>query len=169
MSVEIKVNDRFAKVEILEQFDNLLKVRVDDKIYELDLMHTAGGTFSILQNGHSFNIELIPQEKPKRYMAYTLYNTYEVEVIDAEARYLINRGNGNLETGEKVIRSPMPGKVVKLCVSENEQVTRGQLVIVLSAMKMESEYRSPVDGIVKRIAVKAGEIVEGSQVLIEFE
>jgi biotin carboxyl carrier protein len=169
MSVEIKLDDRFAKVELLEQNDNFLRVRVDDKIYDLDLMHTSGGTFSILQDGHSFNIELIPHEHPKRYMAYTLYNTYEVEVIDAEARYLINRGNGSLETGDKMIKSPMPGKVVKICVIENEQVTRGQLVMVLSAMKMESEYKSPVDGIVKRIAVNTGDVVEGNQVLIEFE
>jgi biotin carboxyl carrier protein len=169
MSVEIKLNNRFAKVELLEQNDNLLKVRVDDRIYDLDLMHTSGGTFSILESGYSYNIELIPHEQPKRYIAYTLYHTYDVEIIDAEARYLINRGNGNHETGERVIKSPMPGKVVKIKVSEKEQVIRGQVVLILSAMKMESEYRSPVDGIVKRIAVSMGDVVEGNQLLIEFE
>jgi biotin carboxyl carrier protein len=169
MSVEIKINNRFAKVEVLEQYDNLLKVRVDDKIYDLDLMHTPGGTFSILESGHSYNIELIPQEKPKKYTAYTLYNTYDVEIIDAEARYLLNRGGENMDSGEKWIKSPMPGKVVKITVIEGESVTKGQTVLVISAMKMESEYKSPVDGKVKKIDVKEGDVVEGNQVLIEFE
>ena len=99
MSVEIKINDRFAKVEVLEQNNNLLKVRVDDKTNDIDLMHTHAGTFSILESGNSYNIELVPEEQPKRYTAYTMYNSFDVEIIDAETRYLINRGNGNYETG----------------------------------------------------------------------
>lgn len=169
MSVEIKINDRFARVELLEQNNNLLKVKVDDKVYEIDLMHTTRGTFSILENGHSYNIELVPTDQPKKYTAYTLYRTFDVEVIDAEARYLINRGGGSMESGELSIKSPMPGKVVKILVSEGEQVVKGQTAILLSAMKMESEYKSPVDGTVRKISVSEGEIVEGNQVLIEFE
>lgn len=169
MSVEIKIDNRIARVEVLEQHDNLLKVRVDNVLYDVDLMHTPGGTFSILESGHSYNIELVQQDLPKKYIAYTLYKTFDVEIIDAEARYLINRGNGNLETGEKWIKSPMPGKVVRVNVSEGEAVAKGQTVLILSAMKMESEYKSPVDGTVKKIAVREGDIVEGNQVLIEFE
>jgi biotin carboxyl carrier protein len=169
MSVEIKINNRTAHVELLEQHDNLLKVKVDDQIYDIDLMHTIGGTFSIIEHGHSYNIELVPQDLPKKYIAYTLYHTYDVEVIDAEARYLINRSGGSLDSGEKIIRSPMPGKVVRILVTGMEEVKKGQTVLLLSAMKMESEYKSPIDGVVKKIAVKEGEIVESNQVLIEFE
>ena len=169
MSVEIKIDNRLAKVELLEQHDNLLKVRVDDRMYDIDLMHTPGGTFSILESGHSYNIELVPQEQAKKYTAYTLYKTFDVEIIDAEARYVLNRGGGNMDTAEKWIKSPMPGKIVKINVSEGEAVTKGQTVLTLSAMKMESEYKSPIDGLVKKIAVSEGEIVEGNQILIEFE
>ena len=169
MSVEIKINNRIAHVELLEQNDNLLKVKVDDLIYDIDLMHTMGGTFSIIESGHSYNIELIPQDLPKKYTAYTLYHTYDVEVIDAESRYLINRSGGSLDSGEKIVRSPMPGKVVRILVKEKEEVKKGQNVLILSAMKMESEYKSPIDGIVRKIGVKEGEIVDGNQVLIEFE
>jgi biotin carboxyl carrier protein len=169
MSVEIKINDRFARVELLEQNENLLKVKVDDLIYDIDLLHTSGGTFSILEGGRSYNIELVPNGEARRYTAHTLYHSFDVEVIDAEARYLINRGNNNTGNGEKSIRSPMPGKVVAVNVKEGDLVTRGQTVIILSAMKMESEYHSPMDGSVKIIRVKEGEVVEGNQVMIEFE
>jgi biotin carboxyl carrier protein len=169
MSVEVKLNDRYAKVELLEQHNNFIKVRVDDRVYELDLMHTAGGTFSILNEGNSYNIEIVPSGQPKKYMAYTLYQTYEVEIIDAEARYLLNRGVENMETGEKNIKSPMPGKVVRILVSEGDRVTKGETAIILSAMKMESEFKAPVSGKIIKITVKEGDLIEGNQVLIEIE
>ncbi|HNQ37470.1 MAG TPA: biotin/lipoyl-binding protein [Prolixibacteraceae bacterium] len=169
MSVEIRIKNRLARVELLERNDNLLKIKVDEMIYHVDLMHTTGGTFSILEGGRSWNIELIPKQEPRKYTAYTYYETYDVEVIDAEARYLLNRGGGGPATGEKSIRSPMPGKVVKILVREGDAVTHGQTAIILSAMKMESEYKAPFDGKVRKVHVGEGDIVEGNQPLIEFE
>lgn len=168
MSVEIKLNDRTARVELLERNDNLLKVKVDDTVYHVDLMHTTGGTFSIIEGGRSHNIELIPRTEPRKYTAYTYYETYDVEVIDAEARYLLNRGAASMDTGERSIKSPMPGKVVRIMVQEGSPVSKGETAIILSAMKMESEYRVPVDGRVLKIHVTEGDIVEGGQLLMEF-
>ena len=169
MSVEIKINNRYARVELIQQDNNLLKIKVDDVIYDIDLMHTNDGTFSIIENNRSHDIELVPLDHPKKYLAYTLYKTFDVEVIDAETRYLLDRLGGHLESGEKHISSPMPGKVVRVLVSEGEAVVKGQTVITLSAMKMESEYKSAIDGVVGKIHVKDGDTVEGNQVLIEIE
>lgn len=169
MSVEIKLNDRYARVELLQQENNLLKIKVDDIIYDVDLMHTNDGTFSIIENNRSHDIELVPLDMPKKYLAYSLYKTFDVEVIDAETRYLLDRLGGQHESGDKNIISPMPGKVVKILVAEGEQVSKGQTVIILSAMKMESEYKSAVDGTVTRINVSEGVTVEGNQILIEIE
>ena len=131
MSVEIKLNNRYARVEILKQVDNLLSVKVDDTIYDIDLMHTDDGTFSIIENNRSHDIELVPLDHPKKYLGYTLYKTFDVEVIDAETRYLLDRLGGQLESGAKTISSPMPGKVVKVLVNEGDTVSKGQTVIIL--------------------------------------
>ena len=169
MPVEIKVNDRVAWVNLLHQNGNVLEVEVDGKIYKVDLMHTASGTFSILEGGHSYNIELVPHNQPKKYTAYTLYKEFEIEVIDAEARYLMNRGANGFGTNENTISSPMPGKVVKILVEEGDEIKEGDNAIIISAMKMESEYKSPKDGIVKKINVKEGDTIEGNQILIELD
>lgn len=153
----------------MEQNGNLLKIKVDQKVYEVDLMHNDEGVFSILQNGKSFNIELVHADKPKHFTAYTLYNTYDVEVIDAESRYLRNRGAASLAGSAKHVSSPMPGKVVKILFSEGDPVKKGDTVVIISAMKMESEYKSPVDGIIARINVGEQETIEANQVLIEIE
>jgi len=169
MSVEIKLNNRYARVELISQDNNLLKVKVDDVVYDIDLMHTHDGTFSIIENYRSHDIELVPLDQPKKYLAYTLYKTFDVEVIDAETRYLLDRLGGHLDSGEKHITSPMPGKVVRILVNEGQEVKKGETVIILSAMKMESEYKSAVDGKISKIHVAEGDTVEGNQVLIEIE
>ena len=98
MAVEIKIGERVALVDLINQDGNLLEVDVDGKKYKVDLMHTADGTFSILESGHSYNIELVPHNHPKKYTAYTLYEEFEIEVIDAEARYLRNRGGNGMSS-----------------------------------------------------------------------
>lgn len=168
MPVEIKINDRVATVELISQEGSKLEIEVDGNRYELDLLHTSDGTFSILEGGHSYNIELVPH-KPKQYTAYTLYKTYDIEIIDAEARYLINRGGNGFASNENTISSPMPGKVVKVMVAEGDIIKSGETAIVISAMKMESEYKAPKDGVVKKVNVKDGDTIEGNQILIELE
>lgn len=168
MAVEIKIGDRIAWADLIKQDGNLLEIEVDGKRYEVDLMHTADGTFSILESGHSYDIELVPNG-PKKYTAYTLYETYDVDVIDAEARYLQNRNAGGGGSAESKISSPMPGKVVNVMVEEGDEVKEGDTVIIISAMKMESEYKAPHDGVVKKVHVKNEDTVDGNQVLIEIE
>ena len=169
MSIEIKLDKRIASVEIIKQFENLLEIKVDDKIYQLNLMHNDEGIFSILANGRSYNIELVPQTKPKHYTAYTLYDNYDLEIIDAESRYLRNRSGGTQLMAENSITSPMPGKVVKIPVAVGDIVKKGDTVITISAMKMESEYKSPLDGEISKIHVTEGSTVSAGQVLIEIE
>ncbi len=169
MSIEIKLDKRIASVEILKQFENMLEIKVDDNIYQVDLMHNDEGIFSILAGGRSFNIELVPQTKAKHYTAYTLYDSYDVEVIDAESRYRRNRSGASPLASENNIISPMPGKVVKIPVGVGDEVKKGDTLITISAMKMESEYKSPKDGKVFKIHVSEGSTVDANQVLIEIE
>lgn len=169
MPIEIKLNDRIAQVKILNQNENLLEVMIDEKVYHVDLMHNDEGSFSVLVNNHSHNMTLVPSSKPKQYTAYTLYKTYEPEVIDAASRYIRNRGNGSIAQATNRITAPMPGKIVKVLVGAGQKVEKGQTAVIMSAMKMESEYKVASDGIVKSVNVEAGSTVEANQVLIEFE
>lgn len=169
MAVEVKVGDRVAWVNLLNQDENMLEIEVDGKVYKVDLMHTADGTFSILEGGHSYNIELVPRDQPKKYTAYTLYDSYDLEIIDAEARYLKNRGANGFGADESTISSPMPGKVVKVLVEEGDTIKEGETAIIISAMKMESEYKAPKDGVVKKVNVKDGDTIDGNQILIELD
>jgi propionyl-CoA carboxylase alpha chain len=71
-------------------------------------------------------------------------------------------------TLSKTLISPMPGQVVKICVSENQKVNLGEDLIILDAMKMENILKADKDIIVKKINVKAGDTVSMDQELITF-
>ena len=63
----------------------------------------------------------------------------------------------------------MPGKVVKLLVAEGDAVEVGQTVIIVSAMKMESEFKATKAGVVSEIPVAEGDTVDSNQVLVVIE
>ena len=169
MAYEVILGKRNANVEILSEDGDFKKVRVDDKVYEIDISSISKGVYSVLLNGTSFNVELIEGEHSKKYYANTLYNSFEVEIIDAESKYLKNRNEGSFAESTDSISSPMPGKVVTIPVSIGDKVKEGQTVIVVSAMKMESEYKAPIDGVVKEIYVKESDTVDANQVLLKIE
>jgi propionyl-CoA carboxylase alpha chain len=69
---------------------------------------------------------------------------------------------------DNILRCPMPGLVVEVRVAEGERVYRGQELVIIESMKMESGVASPADGRVRHIRVEAGQAVESGDVLIEF-
>ena len=69
---------------------------------------------------------------------------------------------------EHDLTAPMPGRVVKVLVSEGDQVTKGTALLLLEAMKMEHEIRAPRDGAVTRLFRSAGEMVAMGDPLVEI-
>lgn len=71
--------------------------------------------------------------------------------------------------GDRVCRSPIAGIVVRIIVREGQQIKVNDSMIVLEAMKMETNITAPFDGVVKSITVAQGQAVQPGQVLVEFE
>lgn len=68
--------------------------------------------------------------------------------------------------GETVLAAPIPGTIVRYTVAEAQPVKAGETVVVLEAMKMENTLPSPVDGVIKQIALQAGAKVARGDVLL---
>jgi biotin carboxyl carrier protein len=71
--------------------------------------------------------------------------------------------------GPQALASPMPATVVKVLVSPGESVRKGDVVVVLEAMKMELPVRSPGDAVVRAVLCREGQLVKPDEVLIEIE
>ncbi len=169
MAMEVQLDERLANVELLAEDGNIITIKVDDKVYQLDMIQVEHGVYSVLYNGLSYNVELIATESPKKYAINTFYHSYQAEIIDAETRYQRARNAGNEFEAETLLVSPMPGKVVKIPVKTGDKVQKGDTVIIIAAMKMESEYKAMKDGVVTEIFVKEEQIIDGNQPLIKIE
>ncbi len=168
MSLELQINDRIAHLKLISRIGNQVKIDVDGRVYELDLTAVGDGLYSVIYKGKSYNMELIDGSHAKSYYVNTFANSYEVDIIDAEARYQKSR-KGHEDNEDSVISSPMPGKVVKIPVEIGQELEAGSTVIIVSAMKMESEYKVKQDRIVKEILVREGDTIAGNQPLVIVE
>ena len=167
--MEIHLNERIAEVKILEENGQTLKVEVDGRIYELDYAKIGIGTYSFLLGGKTIELEVLKTDQPKKYEIKHHCFNFEAEVVDAESKYKKHRRQSDLDDGERTISSPMPGKVVKIHVKVGDRVEPDQTLIIISAMKMESEYKAKKEGVVKDILTQEGDTIEGNQPLIVLE
>ena len=168
MAYEISLENRTAKIDLLNKAGSKALIAVDDNKYEIDIVEVEKGVYSILYNGKSYNVELIEGATNKKYIVNTFARTFNVEIIDAETKYQQSRMHGHEHEGENEISSPMPGKVVKIPVSVGESVKSGQALIVVEAMKMQSEFKAKGERIVKEILVREGDTVDAHQIMIRL-
>jgi 3-methylcrotonyl-CoA carboxylase alpha subunit len=87
--------------------------------------------------------------------------TYELTTRPSRAR-------AARSAGEEGMRAPMPGRILRVLVSEGERVARGATLLILEAMKMEHEIKASRDGVVVRLPFRPGEQVEAGAVLVDF-
>ncbi|MCI5744916.1 MAG: biotin/lipoyl-binding protein [Erysipelotrichaceae bacterium] len=80
-----------------------------------------------------------------------------------------NQVSSNTSSDKVVVASPMQGTILSVNVSLNQKVSKGQVLLILEAMKLENEIVSPVDGIVKEIKVSKGTSVNSKQELLIIE
>lgn len=105
----------------------------------------------------------------------------EVEVEEEERPGLgpivigVNAGSNQIPTKASVsavssnaVVAPLAGSVARVLVGEGDEIEAGQVLLILEAMKMETEITAPAAGTVARILVESGEAVQGGQALIEF-
>ncbi len=78
-------------------------------------------------------------------------------------------GNGNGNGGERVVKAPIVGTVMSVKVKPGDDVQVNQVLLVMEAMKMETNIASPIAGKIKSVAAKPGDAVKAGQVLVELD
>jgi len=166
--MEVNIGNKTAELNIISRKENTILVSVDGKEYNLDIVKVERGVYSVLFKGQSINIETVAENGHRNYSVTLNNNSYKVEIIDAFSKYRKNRQANDLPEEGRSIFSPMPGKVVRILVNEGDPVEKGQTLIIVSAMKMESEYKAGISGIISEVNVKEGDTVDCNQVMIKL-
>ena len=157
------------EVELLHQ-DGALTLVWEGKPHPIDIREVEPGCYSILMEGRSVEVLLDPGKSPDldshAFRALVSGGIYEFSLADPRRALLAGGGLGAGAGG--TLTSPMPGKVVKLLVAAGEAVQEGQTLLILEAMKMQNEYKSPSAGTVLKLYVQEGSTVETASPMVEL-
>ncbi len=141
-------------------------IRCGDQAQDADIRRISAGEILVRTGGHS-EIVYIAREGERRFISAGGRSFTVTEPSRDAGRF--TEGEERSPDGMASIKAPMPGKVIKINVAEGQEVRKNQSLVIVEAMKMENEIRSAADGVVKRIHVSAGELVDSEKTLIEIE
>jgi biotin carboxyl carrier protein len=164
MDVSIYYKQKEKKISITRK-DGKYIVLIGDKKVTYDAELIDSHTLSLLQDNLSIRARIVDSGPKKSVYINGIEYLFEDE-REKETDYTTK---GKSKVLENIIKSPMPGSVVKLNVGEGDSVKEGDILIIVEAMKMENELRSSGNLKVKKIYVKEGDQVEGFAPLIELE
>jgi biotin carboxyl carrier protein len=135
--------------------------------HEVDALRLPHGAVSMIIDGESYSVEF--EEKGEEVAVLVRGQVTVVDVAD-ERRLRLRAGAAQFKVeGKQVVCAPMPGKVVKLLVKVGDEVKEGQGLVVVEAMKMENELKSPKAGKVVELFAREGSAVENNARLIAVE
>jgi biotin carboxyl carrier protein len=101
--------------------------------------------------------------------AYAAGSLFGFELLDELTARALAATGGRSARRAAHATAAMPGRVLRVLVAPGESVTQGQPLLVLEAMKMENEVKSPRDGVVASVEAAAGQAVSAGDVLVRFE
>jgi acetyl/propionyl-CoA carboxylase alpha subunit len=141
--IQVSLGRRTYSVGVELVRENEVLLNIDGKVYNIIINSNSASSYSVYLNGKFFNIK-------KKSISQILETKRE-------------------KSRKQDIKTSMPGRVVEVLVKEGEKVKEGQSVLVLEAMKMQNEIKSPQTGTVIRISPKAGDSVEAGSLLFSVE
>lgn len=166
MIFETTINKKNRTVEILDSGNKAL---IDGETASFSF-ERLDATRYILRKGYSTHI-ISNITKTDNQLEYTIDGKWHTASVKDEQMMLLDRMGFKVGSaaGEGVLKAPMPGKIVAILVNEGDTVAEAQPVVILEAMKMENELKSPSAGKIKSISAAAGQSVEKNGVLLEIE
>lgn len=141
------------------------RFQVGDEVFSYDFRRGSRPEhFSLIIDGRSYQIWMEPVNQSHR--VHVAGYDFEVHVEDERAHRLRRLAASDaISSGVGQIVAPMPGLVVKALVEPGQTVKKGDGIVIVEAMKMENEIRSPLSGTVKEIRVSSRQAVEKGEVL----
>ena len=163
MKYFVRLGSRTIEVEVLGG-----AVRVDGETLDAHLAAVPGTPLHhLLLGGDSWTVAAQPLEGMGQWALGAVGERVEVEAVDERTqaiRALTGKKGGS--GGGGVVKAPMPGLVVRVPVTEGQRVAAGVGLVVVEAMKMENELKATHAGVVQKIHVAPGGVVEKGAPLV---
>jgi biotin carboxyl carrier protein len=154
------------ELEIEELSSGAYRVKLGDKTFDVDLRKTHGSSLLALVGNRTFDFSISADGDDLLMISRRGVN--RVTLVDQTRRRLKAAGE-RVITGRVELKAMMPGRVVNLLVKPGDEVAADQGIVVVEAMKMENELKTPKAGKVLEIKVSVGQAVEKGEILAVIE
>ncbi len=161
------INDK-ETVEISEEKDGIL---LNNQPFEWDLKKISDKDYHILKDNKSYNVEVVEANYAEKIFRLKIGdNLHTVNLKDRTDLLLEKMGMSSTKSAKlNDLKAPMPGLIYEMKVQVGDEVKKGDILLILVAMKMENAIKATGDGVVKSIKIKTGETVEKNHIIMEFE
>ena len=163
--IKVTIDEVTESVKIIEKSKGKYNFTIKDQSHQAYIKSLESGFAEIVINDYSHRFVISNDEKGNGFVSFNGH-IFSINRIDSlvEEDVFGTLDHGSKDHGEIV--SPMPGKVVKINVAPGQSVKKGDILLVIEAMKMENNIISPKEGKIEKINVKVGEMVNGSKELL---
>ena len=124
-------------------------------------------TRKVIVDGEELEVEIEVVEG--KWLATVMGKTFTIEIPDATPTVQKKRSSGKKKKKSGTVSANIPGKIVTIEVKEGQQVSEGQVVLILEAMKMQNEIQAPVNGTVVSVNCGEGDSIEANVPLVVIE
>lgn len=144
---EVELKDNSAKIgdEILNFREEKDGVLINERLYKVEFQNGKYEKVKVNDNVYDVKIE-------------------EEKFVKEEKK--VKEEKAEVKTLKGAIYPPMPGKIISVKVKSGDKVKKGEILLILEAMKMQNEIRAEFEGIVKEVKVKNGDAVSANDVLV---
>jgi biotin carboxyl carrier protein len=165
MTYEVLIDGKSYRLE-LSRVEGRWLCSLDGKDVPIDAIMPRRDVLSILVDGKAYEIK---RERTATDL-HLWVGPVRHEVVLRDPRSLVSRrASAGPDTGPRKLVAPMPGKIVRVLVTEGQDVEAGQGLMVVEAMKMQNEIKSPKKGAVRKLVAATGANVSAGDVLAVVE
>ncbi|MFZ5570027.1 MAG: biotin/lipoyl-containing protein [Thermodesulfobacteriota bacterium] len=168
MEYKLQIGREELSAEIIDEQERRLRLRLDGIGYEIEYEILSDNWYHLALNreGRSVRLNAFVLDDPDGKTVVINGRSYTVQDTDQLVRRV--QKNGSPQQPDR-ITPPMPAVVVAVPVSKGQRVKKGQAVMVVSAMKMETTLCAPFDGTVVKINAAVNDKVSPGQLLVEIQ
>ena len=165
MKLKAVVDDHERDLVVTLKDQNVM-AEVDGRGYQLQLRGSENSNYMLFSGAQVYECAVSP--RGSGFDVTVRGKTYQINLIDPR-RLRIDEDSDRHHHGTAEIIAQMPGKVVRVLAEVGQEISAGQGLMVVEAMKMQNELKSPRPGVVVSINVQAGDTVEAGAVLAVIE
>lgn len=168
MKIKLLYNEKEHNITIENVKNNFYQIEIDGHKYQTTLKTNSDGKLSYYIEDCFYVTYISEDAKGNAFLSYNghIFNLLRKDILCKDTS--VFRMEDFMEDSNS-ITSPMPGKVIKINVTEGTAVKKGDVILIIEAMKMENRIIAPKDCIIHKISVKAGDMVESSSTVILLE